>query len=144
MARKINPDKPLSKEDRQWLTDWGRIHQIKEHDLAHPPKGSKPKAEQSGDDASGEQEEEVNPTKGEPNSPGAQAPVVDPNDPDGDGQSELNGDDDEDDEDDGDWYEDEGVTNDHLKDELGKRELSKSGNKEELIARLREDDANEE
>lgn len=32
-------------------------------------------------------------------------------------------------------------TNDELRDELGKRELSKSGNKDELIGRLREDDA---
>jgi len=31
-------------------------------------------------------------------------------------------------------------TNDELREELEKRELSKSGNKDELIARLREDD----
>lgn len=135
MARKINPDKPLSDKDRQWLTDWNRIAQIKEHDLAHPPKGARSEPEpepdeagglQSGSDSSGEQEEPTDPEKGEPDSPAAQESEPD------------------DEDDDGDWYEDEGVTNDHLKDELGKRELSKSGNKDELIARLREDDAADE
>lgn len=40
----------------------------------------------------------------------------------------------------GDWYEDEGVTKDDLSDELERRDLPKTGNKDELIARLREDD----
>jgi hypothetical protein len=140
MARQIDPDKPLSAEDRQWLEDWSRYEQIRLHDEAHPPEdGGSTDAQadalfdnlkplQSGSDATGEQEEEEDPLKGE------SATFTNLSAPE----------DDSDGDDEGDWYEDEGVTNDDLRDELGKRELSKSGNKEELIARLREDDASDE
>lgn len=43
--------------------------------------------------------------------------------------------------DDGDWYDDDGVTNAQLSDELDRRGLAKTGAKAELIARLRESDA---
>ena len=127
MARHIDPDKPLSDEDRQWLTDWGRFAQIKEHDLRHgvesapQPNGllDALKGPQSGSDASGEQEEPENPLKGEPDSPGAQAPSGAPE---------------------GEEVDYEEMTVEELKEELGARELSKSGNKQELIERLQEDD----
>jgi hypothetical protein len=41
----------------------------------------------------------------------------------------------------GDWYEDEGVTKAQLQAELESRQLGTSGNKAELVARLREHDA---
>lgn len=50
----------------------------------------------------------------------------------------------DDDGDDGDAFDYEEATNDQLRDELERRGLPKSGNKEELIARLTEDDESDD
>jgi hypothetical protein len=61
-------------------------------------------------------------------------------------QNDLPPDEDEDEEDDEDTEEDayDGMTNDQLRAELASRDLPVSGKQEELIRRLREDDASEE
>jgi hypothetical protein len=133
MARHIDDSKPLSDEDRQWLTDWSRTAEIERIDALHNKSEGQPDGQvlfdnlrplQSGSDHSGEQEEPEDPEKGEPptfaNLSAPQGDTVEAK---------------------GDWYEDEGITKEDLQDELGERELSKSGTKQELIERLREDDA---
>jgi hypothetical protein len=156
--RQIDESKPLSAEDRQWLTDWGRFDQIKRIDEANGVDESEPERTiREGDLRSLLQSHGIEPgedvldtikgvlegTNTSPVAPsnrlGDSAAHVAPNPADEEPQPGP------DVEDDGlgnnDWYEDDGVTADDLKDELGERELSKSGNKGELIARLRESDA---
>lgn len=162
--RHIPEDKPLSAEDRQWLTDWGRFDQIRRIDEANGRDDSKPDKQikesdlratlkqagvEVGEDddvldavralAAGRQAEQPEGRTSLGDSAAHVAP--DPDDvreaPSG---SDALGTPDDDGEDEGDWYEDEGVTADDLRDELGRRELSKSGNKAELIERLREHD----
>lgn len=62
--------------------------------------------------------------------------------PDEDGDDTDADDTDEDEEDEEDEYDD--MTNDQLREELGRRGLPKSGNQDELIARLREDDEDDD
>lgn len=151
--RHIPEDKPLSAEDRQWLTDWGRTDQIKRIDEANGVDDTEPERTiresdlrsllqshgiEPGDDVLDTLKGVLEGTNMAPaaksNRLGDSAAHVAPEDeepqpgPDEDGTTN-------------DWYEDDGVTVDDLKDELGERELSKSGNKGELIARLRESDA---
>lgn len=120
--RDIDKDKPLSDDDRQWLTDWGRFAQIEEHDRLHPPKGA-----QAGDDDSGEPEEPVDPLKGEEptyTDLSATEPAAVPENWTQETDEEP--------------YEDWGK--DDLADEAAERGLSKSGNKGDLVQRLRDAD----
>lgn len=165
--RQIDETKPLSAEDRQWLTDWGRFDTIARIDEANGKSDSQPEETvprsdlvsllasvgvEVGDDddvvdavrglLSGTNTAPVEDVRAHGDSAAHVAP--DPAEvaeapsgsdalgtPDGDGTEDP----------DGDWYEDDDTTNEDLRDELGRRELSKSGNKHELIARLRESDA---
>lgn len=104
MARQIDESKPLSKKDRQWLTDWGKFDVIERVDAQFSE-------DEPEEDASeeGEPEEDVPFEDGDADEESPDKPYVE-------------------------W------TNDQLRDELGDRELSKSGSKAELIARLEEDD----
>lgn len=155
--RHIPEDKPLSAEDRKWLEDWGRHDQIKRIDEANGRDDSEPDRTIREDDLRSllqshgiEPGDDVLDTlKGvlsgtntaaveEQRRLGDSAAHVAPRD-----SANGGGGPDEDDEDDGaeDWYEDDDTTMDDLKAELAGRELSKSGNKAELVARLRESDA---
>lgn len=160
MARQIDDSKPLSAEDRQWLKDWGRDAEIERIDQIHGVTDGG--ASQEDSSAGGERSTEealsqllrdngVDPgdnplealvgvltrSQGDPLGNGQQ--IVAPGESGSYASGEPSGDDTGDEEGEyGDW------TVKQLQDELGDRELSKSGNKSELIARLREDDADEE
>lgn len=154
--RQIPEDKPLSAEDRQWLTDWGRFDQIKRIDEANGPSNddTPEKRIPESDLRSllrdvgvevGEDDDVLDAVRalasGRNTVPaekqmrlGDSAAHVSPDDAaNGGGDPMLSNAGDSDDDYD-DW------TNDELKEELGSRELSKSGNKGELVARLRESD----
>jgi hypothetical protein len=96
MARDINPDKPLTDKDRQYLLDRGQEQRVVAHDARF------------GDEYSVEDLDDRN---------GPEGP-----------------------EEEGDEY--DAWTAAELQDEAVKRGLSKAGKKDELIARLREDDEN--
>jgi hypothetical protein len=135
MARHIDDSKPLSDEDRQWLTDWSRTAEIERIDALHGVESDGEQGAffddlhplQSGSDFSGEQEEPEDPLKGETDMGASQA----------DSPAEVpdNWTQETDDEPYDDW------TKDDLADELGERGLTKSGNKDELVSRLRDSDA---
>ena len=147
MARHIDESKPLSADDRQWLTDWGRQDVIDRIDAAHGKQEDQPDSDtvkvsdlkailaKNGIDPgdgdvlaaldsalAGKPGSTDNSVRTIGDSAGHVAPEAD--------SGEATPEDDYDD-----WNVDE------LKDELGDRELSKSGNKSDLIARLREHDA---
>lgn len=144
MARKIDETKPLSKADRAWLETWSKFDVIARID------------NECGVEDAGDDEPDADTTRIDliavlakhGINPGddpvaaidaaldakaqAEKPVVGPfddeideseSDEDGDGSKPYE-----------DW------TNDELRRELANRELSKSGSKAELIARLAEDD----
>lgn len=155
MARQIDDSKPLSDEDRQWLKDWSRDAEIARIDAIHGTKAPEPD-ESAADDAGSEDDRlsgllranSVEPGEdpwatlqsvlsgrsGDPLGKGQE--VVAP------GESGSYAPPVEDDDDEDDAYSD--LTVEELRDELGNRELSKSGNKKELIARLRQADADDE
>jgi hypothetical protein len=160
MARQIDETKPLSKSDRQWLADWGKFDTIARIDAAHGVELSDD--EVSDRDAPAALEATIGHYKallGSLNDLLAKHGLDASGDPvaaldsaltdaatrqavgfadvgnsdehgseDGEGEDGLEDDYDE-------------MTHDEFRDLLGSRELSKSGNKDELIARLREDDA---
>jgi hypothetical protein len=162
--RQIDESKPLSAEDRQWLTDWGRFDTIRRIDEANGVDDTEPAKtiaesdlrallQSHGIDAG---DDPLDTLKGvlsgtnvapaeQPNRFGDSAAHVAPDPSDDDAPSgsdalgEPDGDGSDEDDEEGDSYAD--WTVDDLKDELGARELSKSGNKPELIARLEESDA---
>jgi hypothetical protein len=165
MARQIDDSKPLSAEDRQWLKDWGRDAEIERIDQAHGvTDGGASQEDSSASDGERTTEEALaqllrdngvdpgdNPMEalvgvltrsvGDPLGNGQQ--VVAPGESGSYAPGSPSGDDSADGNDGGD-YTGEEWDKAALQEELGKRELSKSGNKAELIARLREDDADEE
>lgn len=150
MARQIPEDKPLSAEDRQWLTDWGRFDVIRRIDERNGKDETEPEPVipesdlrsllkshgiEPGDSVLDTLKGVLSGTNVAPveqsNTLGDSAAHVAPESNEAEDEEEETGD----------WYEDDGVTIDDLKDELAARELSKSGNKGDLIARLRESDA---
>ena len=158
MARNIPEDQPLSADDRQWLTDWGRFDTIRRIDeangLAPEAEASIPEGELRGLLKShgfeiGEDESTMDALKSILDGQGAGSKVeerirlgdsaahVAPNDAANGGSDDGDEPDDEQEPEDytGEWW-----TKDRLQDELGRRELSKSGNKDELIERLLESD----
>ena len=138
MARKINEGKALSASDRAYLTDWGKFSVIARIDAEHGVDEDSVapvdvNAElvailgkygiDAGDDALAAVDAAL----------GAKAAKTAV-----EAASDVPFTDDTDDAPEGgyaDWL------GDDLRKELGNRELSKSGNKEELVARLEEDDA---
>jgi hypothetical protein len=150
MARQIDESKPLSRADRQWLIDWGKFDTIARIDAAHGVELGDDQSEDTYDAAGAHQEllGRLNDVLVKHNIGASSDPVSaldaalseleqsQPPSSGGDilGNSDQSGPDDKPDDD----YEE--LTNDELRELLGERELSKSGNKEELIARLREDD----
>lgn len=159
MARHIDDSKPLSREDRQWLQDWGRTAEIERIDAKHGVTAEDVAAEQdssggdttadalrqllrdngvdpgnSDEDLMGALQIALSGRRGDPLGNGQQ--VVAPGESGSFAPGQPNGEDTGDDSGDyADW------TVPELQEELGNRELSKSGNKKDLIARLREDDA---
>jgi hypothetical protein len=165
MARIIDDSKPLSAEDRQWLKDWGRGAEIERIDQIHgvtdggaSQEDSPAPGERTTEEALAQllRENGVDPgdnplealvgvltrSAGDPLGHGQQ--VVAPGESGSSASGEPTGEDTGDDGDDGGDYTGPEWDKAALQEELGKRELSKSGNKAELIARLREDDADEE
>jgi hypothetical protein len=163
MARQIDDSKPLSADDRQWLKDWGRDAEIERIDQIHGVTDGGASDEDSS--AGGERtladalsqllrDNGVDPgddplealvgvltrSQGDPLGNGQQ--IVAPGESGSSATGEPTGSDTGDGDDGGDYTGDDWKVAD-LQDELGRRELSKSGNKAELIARLREDDADE-
>ena len=114
MARHIDESKPLNASDRAWLTDWCKFDVIARID-----------------EAQGVNKKSLKPAVA------ATVPVVEQPAPDEDADVPFTEEDE--DESTGDGYAD--WTNEALRKELGNRELSKSGAKDELVARLEEDDA---
>jgi hypothetical protein len=126
MSRQIPRDQALSDEDREYLVARGDTNMINRLDLefgvtdsyqdpAAPLRGSEPSLAAASEPAGLGQSQVGLRTDhtGAPLTPGATAAA--------------------------DEY--DALTNEELRDELEERELSKSGNKQELITRLREDDA---
>lgn len=137
MARKIDESKPLSSSDRKWLQDMGRTADIDRIDAANGREEAEATEEEAnatlrndligvltkhGVDPGDDPVAAVDAALGAADSEDEEAPPFGPTDDDGQ-PNEYD-----------DW------TADQLRDELGKRELSKSGNKAELIERLEEDD----
>lgn len=164
MARHIDDSKPLSSEDRQWLQDWGRTAEIERIDGLHGVTDGGASQEDSasaaddsmdaklaqllrdngvdpGDDPLEAVRGVLTRSAGDPLGNGQQ--VVAPGESGSYAPGSPTGDDSGDGDDGGDYTGPE-WDKAALQEELGKRELSKSGNKAELIARLREDDADEE
>lgn len=144
MARKIDEDKPLDKADRKWLESWGRQDVIDrvdtEHGVAEVDDGEDREPTTRDDLIAVLCSHGINP--GDDPVAAVDAALSDKKAEDSQSESEQDvpfaeSADEESDEDD--TYEDWSVSD--LRSELGKRELSKSGTKPELVSRLEESDA---
>lgn len=160
MPREIDESKPLSADDRQWLMDWGQYDVIERIDAEHGKQSEDPRESQAALDYT-KLVEDLNAVLAEHGVQPAADPVaavrqalagvvrgnsdrngpeddrtvealVDAQDP-GQGDPPVEGTG-------GGGTDYSAMTADELRDELGSRELSRSGNKAELIARLQEDD----
>lgn len=113
MSRQIPQDKALSDEDRAYLESRGRQDLIAQIDDNYPPSGSADEDEGDGSPAP----DETGGTSREAEQANLQITEEEPDDD----------------------Y--DSMTNDDLREELEDRDLPTSGNKADLIARLRENDA---
>lgn len=131
MSREVDTSKKLSRADRAYLVERGRMADVEANDKEFGSASQEEDLDAMLEDAMSEVTR-IQVLIGERDARAGQeaAGVVDNTVVNGEGGTE----------DEGDWYENHGVTNEMLRAELKRRELSTEGNKAALVERLRAND----